>query len=307
MTVKHCRSTKGRLIVHLPYKKALAASLVRSLFCGLPHPEHRMAIFVSASDEHSGKDRHGNFFFGGWLAPEEDWSRFFAPAWQERVLNGAPRIPYLHMTDIRSRAWREEHGLSREEADCRIDEAIAVIDQLGSLYPIGIDVDGGHFREELKEAKIIVASGAAKTFEPDYMCFLGYAWFVLSYIERVHPGTEKVDFIVERNGEITKHIQEFHEHLGENLKAVGRESLIGLLGELIPAGKESTPLQAADVLCWHTGRARQPDTKWTAQDIRRYRKLVKRGARFPMRHDMIEQLKKDIAARSASMKIRIAI
>src|SRR5579862_4656280 len=81
---------------------SLASSLARSLFCGLRRQESRMAVFVSASDETAGRGQADLFFFGGWLGPEEDWSRFFVPAWQERVLDGPPKIPYLHMTDIRS-------------------------------------------------------------------------------------------------------------------------------------------------------------------------------------------------------------
>ena len=40
-----------------------------------------MAIFVSGSDETSGRTQRDTFLLGGWLAPEPDWSRFFAPAW----------------------------------------------------------------------------------------------------------------------------------------------------------------------------------------------------------------------------------
>ena len=96
-----------------------------------------MAVFVSASDE-NGDNRE--FFFGGLLAPVDDWSRHFAPAWQERVLDGPPCIPYLHMTEIRSRQFREQHGISRLRADQRIDEAIAIISQLGNIRAIGIDL-----------------------------------------------------------------------------------------------------------------------------------------------------------------------
>lgn len=72
-----------------------------------------MAIFVAASDESAGSDEHSLFLFAGWIGPEKDWSQFFVPAWQERVLDGPPRIPYLHMTEIRSKEFREKCGLSK--------------------------------------------------------------------------------------------------------------------------------------------------------------------------------------------------
>jgi hypothetical protein len=36
----------------------------------------------------------------------------FAPAWQERVLDGRPQIPYLHVTEIRRREWHFRRGES---------------------------------------------------------------------------------------------------------------------------------------------------------------------------------------------------
>ena len=86
-----------------------------------------MAVFVSGLDETAGKTHRDTFLLAGFVAPEHDWSRFFAPAWQERVLDGPPAIPYLHMTEIRSPKWREKYGLSKLEADDRIDTAIALI------------------------------------------------------------------------------------------------------------------------------------------------------------------------------------
>jgi hypothetical protein len=79
----------------------LAAALVRSLFCGLPNEERRMAIFVSFSDESA---TTGFFHHAGLIAWENEWDKVFVPAWQAYVLDRNPKIEYLHMTEIRSRA-----------------------------------------------------------------------------------------------------------------------------------------------------------------------------------------------------------
>jgi hypothetical protein len=79
----------------------LAVFLVRSLFCGLPRLEKRMAVFVSASDESDGGCHRSRFWHGGWVAPEKDWVTYFAPARQERVLDVEPSIPFLNATDMR--------------------------------------------------------------------------------------------------------------------------------------------------------------------------------------------------------------
>src|SRR5437763_15069947 len=169
-----------------------------------------MAVFVSGLDETSGKNERDTFLLAGFVAPETDWYAYFAPAWQERVLDGPPAIPYLHMTEIRSRQWRQKYGISKLDAEDRIDEALALIHQMHSLYPIGIRANAGFVRDRFANTRVTRSSGASRRFEPDYICFLSYAWVVLNYINIHHSTAEKVDFIVERNGEVTKHIQDFH-------------------------------------------------------------------------------------------------
>jgi hypothetical protein len=250
-----------------------------------------MAVFISASDENTATDKR-EFSFGGFIAPEEDWSRYFAPAWQERVLNGPPPIPYLHMTEIRSRKFRDQHGLSRDDADSRLDEAVRVIEQLGSLRAVLIDINAEHFRGEMSDTKFIASTGGIKDYHhPDYFCFQAYVFAVLMYVEKWHPDTEKVNFIVERNGEITKHIQSFHSNMAIVLQQRGKGSLARRVGELIPDGKDRIPLQAADVLCWHMGRARNPDTM-DNNDIRRHNSLAGiNGMRVPLEESVVSAIK----------------
>ncbi len=250
-----------------------------------------MAVFVSASDENTATDKR-ECSFGGFIAPEEDWSRYFAPAWQERVLDGPPPIPWLHMTEIRSRKFRDEHGLSRDDADSRLDEAIKLIEQLGSLRAILIGINAAHFRGKMSDTKFIAGTGGIKDYHhPDYLCFQAYVFSVLAYVEKWHSDAEKVDFIVERNGEITKHIQTFHSSIADVLQQLGKGSLARLMGELIPGGKDRIPLQAADVLCWHMGRARNPETM-DDDDIRRYNSLADiDGMRVPIEESDVNAIK----------------
>jgi hypothetical protein len=243
-----------------------------------------MAVFVSGSDETAGKHQRDTFLYAGFLAPEEDWSRFFAPAWEERVLDGPPLIPYLHMTEIRSPQWRAEHGLSRLDAEDRIDEAFNLIDTMATLHPVGVSLDAGHLHDRFAGAgvKVVARTGGAKPFDPDYLCFLAYAYMALLHVETDHPEAERVDFIVERKGHVTKYIQEFHSNLPMALEALGKPELSKLVGELIPGEKERIPLQAADVLCWHTARHQRPNTM-DAADLRRYAKIARRkGSRWHM-------------------------
>src|ERR1700686_3067758 len=92
----------------------LAEALIRSLFCGFRPGEKRMAVFVAYSDESGSGDARGQFLVGGYVASEQDWP-YVAGAWQERVLDGPPRIPYLHMRECRNADWRQEVGVSYTE------------------------------------------------------------------------------------------------------------------------------------------------------------------------------------------------
>lgn len=233
-----------------------------------------MAVFVAASDESAGKNQRDTFFFGGFVGPEDDWSRFFAPAWQERVLDGPPAIPYLHMTDIRSPQWRAKYGLSRLQADDRVDEAFHLIDTMPTLYPVSVHVDAGHLRDKFGASKVVASTGASRPFEPDYLCFLAYAFAVLSHVKQNHPEAERVDFVIERKQHVTRYIREFHSQLAMALEALREPSLSSIVGDLISGGKDHVPLQAADVLCWHSARE---EGTMDAADKRRYAKLAHRG------------------------------
>lgn len=253
---------------------SLAAELVRSLFCGLPRPEKRMAVFLAASDETAGADHRSLFFYCGLLAPVDHWGNIFSELWDIRVLAGPPRIPYLHMTEIRRRTWRDEYGLTPTEAERRVEEAFRVIDAIPSLTPISSSLNSGHLFDSVGERKLRIASGANKKLEPDYLAFVAYAFVVLSFCRAYRPEAEKVDFLVEKKGEITDHLREFYNEMPATLENLGEPHLINLLGDLIPAGKERVPLQAADVLCWHKRRAH--DNNLDAIGAKRYETIARR-------------------------------
>lgn len=248
-----------------------------------------MAVFVSASDEGSGANHLCPFEVTGWIAPEEDWSRFFAPAWQSRVLDGPPKIPYLHVTEIRSKSWRAQYGLTQSQADDRLDEAANVIGTMGSLYPVRIVLDGGLFRRTFATHKLLATTGGVKRYEPDYYAFMTYAYAVLCRVKIKHPEAEKVDFVVEYKAGITEHLRGFYESLPNALRHIKRPDLIPLLGEFIPGSKERVPLQAADFLCWHTQRA--DADRLTFEDWRRWQPMAhKKGFSFSVTEDLLTGL-----------------
>jgi len=227
-----------------------------------------MAVFVAASDETSGKDENSIYHYSGWVAPEQDWSLYFTPAWQEQVLNGPPEIPYLHMTDIRRQGWRDEYKMTRDDADWRMDIAAIVISQMGSLYPLNLQIDGSRFKPLFKDHSVVLPTGGQKRFMPDFLAFMSYAWCVLGYVKVTQPSAEKVNFMVERNSDITDYMNAFYDQLPVALANIKAPELGELMGDFIPVDKKRPPVQAADYLCWLTRHAEANDLG--ELDLRRF-------------------------------------
>jgi len=233
-----------------------------------------VALFIAASDEASDGTATGPFFYGGWVARERLWTKTFTPDWQRLVLDGPPKIDHLHMVDIKSPKWRAAHGITADDHERRLDAAFDLLVAAGGIVPIVYSVDGGHFRKECADLKLVIptAGGTArKRFEPDYTCWLHYVLQVLHFIHGTRPDVEQIDFVVERNGPITKHIETFHGEIAGVLRAIKADHLARLVGDIIPGGKDRVPLQAADLLCWHTQAARAG--KLSQADAQRYARI----------------------------------
>jgi hypothetical protein len=229
----------------------LAAALTRALFCGSAWLESRMAVFVGNSDESGVADARGHFLVGGYIGWEKEWP-YFASAWQERVLDGPPRIPHLHMRQIRDVRWRRKYGLSTREVERRLDQAVDVIGSAGFLSAVVSVIKRADLEDVLQSASRAHGMEPAMGIDrPDYLCFMGYARMALELTLNRHPNAKRLDFVVSLNGKITDHIKEFHEQL----KLQVEPPFASLVGDLIPARMEDRlGLQAADFLCWHWQR-----------------------------------------------------
>ena len=113
-----------------------------------------IALYVSASDESKGRDSRDQFLFAGYIASEHDWAKIFTPAWQGLVLNPPPTVPYIHMTEMRSRGRREELKLSDQDANKCVDRAVSALGMCDWLFPIGLSVSGAHVRDAFGDVKV---------------------------------------------------------------------------------------------------------------------------------------------------------
>jgi hypothetical protein len=260
-------------IVYREHRQGLSSELLESLFCGLPDVGRRMSVFVAAADESDGPVQTGPFVYGGFVAPTRDWIDCFAPAWQERVLNGTPTLPYFHMTEVRNPRWQRKNGIPYWEAERRIEEAVRVVSSMGSLQIVRTSLDGGHFRQVFRSTRVVRTGPQPGTyqFEPDYIGFIGFARGALQYVFEHYPDAEKVDLVVERKQKISHHLSHWYDSLVLWLKETDQPRLLGLLGELIPGDKTRVPLQAADLAMWHIRRNEAKECE--AKDVRRLRQM----------------------------------
>jgi hypothetical protein len=238
-----------------------------------------MSVFTAVADESASGDGSGQFYFGGFIAPERDWDESFTPAWRERVLGTKPPLDYLHDTEIKDTRWRAENGVTESEAERKLDEAFRVIRSQGSLYLLTAQLDATRFRTTMHDAGIQMSiqtpgGRARKPFNPDYICFVRFALHALLYAH--DEGGTRVDFVVEDNKQITPHVEKFHGSLHGALKTVGRDDLGPLVGNFVRVSKPDVRAQAADLLCYY-GRKSEELSHWSRADIRRFYYLAERN------------------------------
>jgi hypothetical protein len=195
-----------------------------------------MTVFLAASDETLGESV---FHYAGYVAPVACWSDALVPAWEERVLKGNPRLDEFHITDLRSRSWREEHGITEVDVERRIDAAVDLISQTKGLFAIRSTIDAAHFEKQASGFRFRLSDPRRKPadFVIDYPSFLAYIYMVLLTCS-MYPATEKVDFVIEKKKEVFPAIHEFFEGLRENFVKLGLPRFAEIMGELIPGDKK---------------------------------------------------------------------
>jgi hypothetical protein len=216
--------------------------------------EKRMSVYVGYSDEASVGDANGEFLVSGYVANETEWP-WFAKAWQERVLDGPPKLPFFHMTEMRSRGWREDCRISRMQAEDRIDEAVSVIRATGSLYAIGSVILQADIKEVIHARFPNRKAVPPGLDEPDYFCHLAFFYMAINDVSKRYPDVEKINFFVaKKNKVITRNLEAFPEQVRSLLNAVPPH-LSDLMGDILPADPDHfLPLQAADAISWHLQR-----------------------------------------------------
>jgi hypothetical protein len=192
-----------------------------------------------------------HFIYGGFSGPADVWDGCFAAAWNERVLPGPPRLPFLHMTDIRDWNWQRRFGLQPWDADRRLDAAADVIRSTGRLVPVVVHVHRSRYEEVIRRPFTPEPNRKKVQLDPDYLCFLWSAFLQLEWLQAEFADeVERVDFRAERNGAVTPH-GGLHRSLVSALAYIGKQHQIPLVGNFSCVQKDNIASQAADMLTWH--------------------------------------------------------
>lgn len=248
--------------------------------------------FLAASDEASGERI---FHHAGYVAPLACWTEVLIPAWREKVLKGPPLLDEFHMTEVRSPSWREKLGITKDDAEARIDAAVEVISQTPGLFAIRSSVDGAHFEKHASGLKFRLNDPLRKPagFVIDYPSFNGYMYLVLLTCA-AYSKTEKVNFMIEKKKEVFPAIDEFFVGLRQSFVNIGWPRCAEIMGTLLPGDKKAIPLQTADVLCWHTQRlaahVRNSSISFSDVDSARFSKLTRLGSGHTWPREMMQEL-----------------
>jgi hypothetical protein len=209
-----------------------------------------LANYVAYSDEAAIAGSEGEFLVAGYIAAESEWP-WVERAWQDRVLDGLPTIPYLHMTEVRRPSWRSKCKLSYFEGERRVDEAIRVLYSTGFLYAYSSVIKRGDLRETVQANYTNRRHIPIGLDQPDYACFLGFASALLEFFQHQRTDIDKIDFVISEKQCVSKNMYQVLDALKE-----GSDPAVTALIGNVRIGKmiTSPPLQMADVLCWHLQR-----------------------------------------------------
>jgi hypothetical protein len=163
------------------------------------------------------------------------------------------------MVEVRNSEWMAEYGLSRLQAEDKVEEAARVIDAAGDLLPVVSIIQRAELEDIIKAAcrtrGVRIPTGLD---QPDYLSFVAYAHLTLLLVREKVPGAVKLDLVVSRKQKITHYVEQFYQAMKDS----PGYSLADLVGDVIPASMEDrNPLQAADALAWHERRFVEKGTR----------------------------------------------
>ena len=257
--------------------------------------ESLVSVYVAYSDESGTPDKDGIFLVGGYVADQQDWPAF-AEAWQKKVLQSPPIIPYLHIAELRGKEFQQKHGLTEADALHKVRRAVNVIRESNFITGYFGEIERKDFsflRQYCADREVVWPDNLN---DPDYLPFIAYAELTMRRVVSQHTGVRKIDFVVSRKRRVSHHCVRFTDEI----RATLNPALPGIVGDLLPASmEEHEALQAADLLCWHIQRVSAKSA--TEVDLANLESLCESGLeRAGFSSAMMQQLREGLV-RSAKV------
>jgi hypothetical protein len=213
-----------------------------------------MSVYVAYSDETGTPNSNGAFVVGGYVAAENDWPEF-SKNWANDVLHSLPPIPYLHMVELRGKKFRQEHKLTWEDALKKTSVAVETIKVHNFIRRYFGTINRGKLQEIQAQIEQSGFKYRPHHSDPDYMCFLSFAWVLIQDLASNQPDVSRINFMVSKKKHVTHYYAKFRDEL-RNFFLDYSPQLAPLVGDLLPVSMcDHMPLQAADCFLWHVQRA----------------------------------------------------
>jgi hypothetical protein len=195
-------------------------------------------------DESSPADGHGRFVIAGYVSFCHEWEDF-TDLWAS-TLAAAPAVPYFRMASFRDKKWREEHGITKEEADAKTEALASLIREPYFLFSCACSISHDEFREIITPQARRFRLGRLTWLKTPYnMVFQRLVRIVLWKIIKLGIVGDQVDFVFDDNDALFDDANKLRRELRTTLN----EPYRSLLGEVIPGDNEKLkPLQVADLL-----------------------------------------------------------
>lgn len=199
-------------------------------------------MFLQAvSDDSISQNGEQRLYMAGYLNYADDWARF-ADAWADE-LAAAPSISHLKMVEAQNlrgpfRGWTEQQK----------DEKLASLARvIRHFRPISFDVS-----ISVKDFNAIVKPHAPYGLATPYFpCLFAVVASVARFMQQ--SGSKlPIDFIFDEQHGVGDDFQHYFQFMARNLPNGARKLVNG--SPIFKEDKTYLPLQAADMLAWHTRR-----------------------------------------------------
>lgn len=247
-------------------------------------------------DESGSAGRDGIFVMGSLVAFTSKWDDF-VDSWHA-VLTSDSAVPFFRAASFRDSKWRDEHGLSIDEAKRKADDLAKKITYPPILFSVCCTVQKQEYREIVVESGAYGKAGSLGKLwlkTPYAYCFHNVISLTLEKIvNKLGIAGDAVDFVFDRNDPL---FDASNAMLRGLRKAISVSGWSETLGDAIPGSDETVvPLQAADLIA-----GRLKDHCSSPKDKAVYQSLlsvsgngdnnITRHIRPPRLHELVKAIK----------------